>query len=272
VNVQQKIPLTLDRENVPPAYLRQVRAAVLDAMHERMAPDDFASPWVTEATTDPSVSKDAISAMLDARYGKQRVVADPSDPEANHRAVAAGYGVIPGRALPKATWEAVRFHGLALPAGQVTPGHHEHFSPDGVPLREIEEEDYTTGMQKVVLWYEALGMVLLGKEITVIVVSDCNHKGAASYGSSRLILNKLRLGSSFFEAGVNEKVIALGLHELAHDRVDNHLSDEFHEECCRLGARLAVAVMQQRIGFNRVGTETAADRAWGREHLTGRKS
>ena len=39
-----------------------------------------------------------------------------------------------------------------------------------------------------------------------------------------------------------EKVIKLRLHEASHHRFSDHLSSDFHEECCRLGAKLALAV------------------------------
>lgn len=54
-----------------------------------------------------------------------------------------------------------------------------------------------------------------------------------------MILNKLRLSGAFFERGITDEVVALAIHEFTHDRIANHLSDDFHEECCRLGAKLA---------------------------------
>ena len=39
-DIGQKVPLTLDRENVPPGFLRQVRVAVFNRMHDRLEVDD----------------------------------------------------------------------------------------------------------------------------------------------------------------------------------------------------------------------------------------
>ena len=39
VSVDQKVPLSFDREQVSPAYLRDVRAAVLNAVHDRLSMD-----------------------------------------------------------------------------------------------------------------------------------------------------------------------------------------------------------------------------------------
>jgi len=35
-DIGQKVPLTLDRENVPPGFLRQVRVAVFNRMHAQL--------------------------------------------------------------------------------------------------------------------------------------------------------------------------------------------------------------------------------------------
>ena len=35
------------------------------------------------------------------------------------------------------------------------------------------------------------------------------------------------------------------IHEFGHHRADNHYSDEFHEACCELGAKLKQLAMEQ---------------------------
>ena len=44
VDVQQKVPLNMDRDNVTPAYLRAIRVAVLNATHDRITGEDAARP------------------------------------------------------------------------------------------------------------------------------------------------------------------------------------------------------------------------------------
>ena len=242
LDVQQKVPVNLDRENVPPGFLADLRAAALNAIHEALSKEDMASAWVTAAITSDDVKPETLSAVLDARYGAKRVVYDPSDVEANKRAVAAGYAVIPGGALPKEAWQMVRDHGLAQPAGQVTPGHHENFSPDGRPIIVIAAENWTDAMRLAVRGFEQLAEALLEKPIRIVMACDPGLKGVASFGNNTLILNKLRLKDAFFEhceGGLTEELIGVAIHEFAHDKVADHLSDEFHEECCRLGAKLA---------------------------------
>lgn len=265
LDVQQKVPLNMDRENVPPAFLASLRAEALNAIHEALSKEEMASAWVTAAITSDDMKPATLSAVLDARYGAKRVVYDPSDIESNKRAVAAGYAVIPGGALPKEAWQMVRQHGLAIPAGQVTPGHHENFSPDGRPMIVIAPENWTERMRLAVLGFEQLAEALLEKPIRIVMACDPGLKGAASYGNGTLILNKLRLGDRFFEAcndGLSDELVALALHEFAHDQVDDHLSDEFHAECCRLGAKMGRLAM---FGFRYKIAHKHWEEMWARE-------
>lgn len=54
----------------------------------------------------------------------------------------------------------------------------------------------------------------------------------------RMVLSALT--KAWFEEAPREvEATALLIHELAHDKVSDHLSHDYHEECCRLGAELA---------------------------------
>lgn len=248
--VGQKIPLSMERDSVTPSFLRHLRAIVLNHAHDKLTADDLSAAWVTEATTDRCVQSAAVSTMLDARFGKKRVSYDPSDLEANKRAIAAGYAVIAGRSLPKDTWEVVRTANLAVPAGQVTPGHVVHTSPDGYELMTVHPTDYSEGMCRLVAFYGRMATALLGCAIQIRIVSDMRLQYAATFGDRQLTLNKVRLRTKFFEDPIGEAQVALGIHEFAHHRVMDHLSDEFHDECCRLGAKLAIMVARNQLSFD----------------------
>lgn len=121
VNVLAKIPLNMDRDNVTPAFLRAVNAALLNNLHEHLTPEDAAAPWAQEAAGDARATPEAVKAVISKRFGDRAVIATPGDPLANAQAEAAGYTVIPGGALSGDTWANVRKHQLLTPAGQVFP-------------------------------------------------------------------------------------------------------------------------------------------------------
>lgn len=121
VNVLQKIPLNMDRDNVTPAFLRAVNAALLNNLHEHLTPEAAAAPWAQEAAGDSRATPEAVKAVIAKRFGDRAVVATPGDPMANAQAEAAGYTVIPGGALSGDVWANVRKHSLLTPASQAFP-------------------------------------------------------------------------------------------------------------------------------------------------------
>lgn len=121
VNVLQKIPLTFDRDNVQPSFLRAIQAALLNHVHQELTPEEAAKPWVQEAAGDARATPEAVKAMVVKRFGDRAVVANPGDPLANANAAASGYTVIPGGALSADAWANVRKHELILPSSKVFP-------------------------------------------------------------------------------------------------------------------------------------------------------
>ena len=121
INVLQKVPLNSDRDNVPPAFLRQLQVAVLNHMHDRLNEERVTEAWVDEASGDGGASKDAVAGVVRKRFGERAVSATPNDPTANARAEVNGYTVIPGGAMNRGLWSNARNHGLVIPASQVFP-------------------------------------------------------------------------------------------------------------------------------------------------------
>jgi len=242
VDVRQKLPLNLDRDNVPPTYLRVLRARVLDAAADLLDPAAAAERWVDDALEDGKIGEAAVRGVLDRRFSLKRVIYDPSDPEANKRAVAEGYTVIHGGHLSKrAFFEAVRRFEAALPAGRVLPTPKPYSTDPDVPARsELPEAEWTAGMRATAAYARELGRVLLDREIRVSIVDDpaCTTF-AATYGHGHLEFWLRRLGRAWFEQGPTPTVNALLIHEFGHDRGGgDHLSAAYHSALCELGAQM----------------------------------
>jgi hypothetical protein len=60
-----------------------------------------------------------------------------------------------------------------------------------------------------------------------------------------LDFNVFRLGYGWFEQGITEEVDRLLLHEAAHHFSGDHLSEEYHEGICLLGARLKKLALEK---------------------------
>lgn len=251
VNVLQKVPLNSDRDNVTPAYLRELRTLVVNSMHRDLTPEDASAGFARDAM-EGDISKEAAAQIMSLRFGEKRVVADPSDPEGTKMAVAQGYTVIPPRSLSKEEWSNVRKHELALPAGKVTPSP-KPYGPDNEALQYLDREKWTAGMNRIVEYAADLAKELLGAPILIRIASKVTWPYAATYGPGNLTFNLGRLGHAWFNMGPNEQVDELLIHEFAHHYSSDHLSEEYHDALCRLGARLATLTLSKPELFKKHG-------------------
>lgn len=238
-NVLQKVPLNSDRDNVTPAYLREIRTLVLNEMYKEVRQEEATAPWVRDAAEDEDVSKEAMEHVITERFGEKRVIFDPSDQEGTKMAVSQGYTVMPPGALSKQEWSNVKRYEVALPAGQVTPSP-KPYSGEGNEQKVVPPEKWTAGMKKVADYATDVAYMLLGqKVIRIKIVNDITWPYAATFGpSGELTMNVGRLGHAWFDRPYWSHIDELLIHELSHDKVSDHLSSAFHDECCRLGAAL----------------------------------
>ncbi len=237
IDVAQKVPLNFDRDNLPPAYLRNLRVLVLNNLHDRLTKEDANTTWVRDAGSDSDATDEAMKKIVDLRFGEKRVIFDPSDPEANALAVTKGYTVIHGSMLNGDEWDNVKRAGAALPAGQVTPSP-KPFHPDGEPLKVLDPEKYTDGIRRVVQFTRDVAREILGvRSLAVTIANDVGWGFGAAYSPGHLTLNLGRLGHRWFDEWP-EDVERLLVHEFAHHSVSNHLSEEYHDTLCKLGAKL----------------------------------
>jgi hypothetical protein len=84
----------------------------------------------------------------------------------------------------------------------------------------------------------------MGVPLVVSVVHTTNNF-AACYGAGRLDFNLLRLGHRWFEQGPGEDVDRLLIHEFGHQFSSDHLSEDYHEALCRLGARMKQLALEK---------------------------
>lgn len=239
IDVGQKVPLNMDRDNVTPAYLRHLRTLVLNEMHAKLTDEEATGTWVKEAIADPRVDPKAVIGVVHKLYGEDAVVFDPSDPEANRIAVAQGRTVIPPRAFSREAWANIRATEVVLPAGRVTPSAKVLTSPDGVP--PVPEAEWSEGMRRVAAYTRRFSRAVLGFEVTVhyttVGAMDNGGHAEAFYGGRTLTFNLRRLGRRFFDNPGNLRLDALIIHELGHEIASNHLSEDYYHALCDLGAK-----------------------------------
>jgi hypothetical protein len=257
IDVQQKVPLARDRDSVTPGYLRQLRVAVLNNCHDELDEEESTQAWVTEAIADEDVEQDAFKSVFENRFGEDAVVYDPSDKEANDRALADGRKIIYGGSIPKGAHDNVKRFGEVPTAGAVFPTSKAVFGPGG---NNVDVK--MTPTQKALCSYtEWLGQKLMGLSLDVRVVNS-KQGFAACYGDQELLYNLRSLGKAWFRSWQKHfvRVHELIIHEFAHEYEESHLSDDYHKACCKLGAKLAKLMLEDPDEVHkRMGLEATAD-------------
>ena len=158
-------------------------------------------------------------------------------------AVSQRYTVVHGSMMSAGAWKNAKSAGAIQPAGQVTPGPNTwtgEGNPNATAFTDwIPESKWTDGMRQIAGFARRMAETVLSRAITVKFCATAHHLGGASYGpSGELVFNKLRLGARWFEQGVTEDVVRLLIHEFGHEDSPDHLSAQYHEALCRIGARM----------------------------------
>lgn len=258
-NVKQKVPLNVDRDNVTPAFLRDLRVLVFNQMHEQISSDDTTATWVNVATDDENCSDDAAESFRVKRYGEKSVAFDPTNPEANAEAVAHGYTLIPTRGLSSGQRKNLYDAGTLLTSSKAFPlagkGAYSD-DPNAPPVEVLDRSEWSDSMVRLHEYTIGVAQRLLGKPVRVRFVRCKNFVGkpwiacfGRGHAASHFDYNVHRMGKEWFAEGATEKVDDLILHELAHEFESNHLCEEYYEACTKLGARLKAAVLNDPDWF-----------------------
>lgn len=250
VDIQQKVPLNMDRDNVTPAYLKAVRTLVFNNTYDLLREEDVNRTWAREAISDKKCKDEAVTRSLDLRFGKNRVIYDPSDPEANKKAVSEGYTVIHGSQFSKDEWKNIKRTGTTLPAGQVTPAKPQGF----VKATRVEP---TAQMKRVIGFSKTMAKKLMGVNLKVTILKAKTTTGADYENSGKgayLRYNLTTLGGSFFDDFPDnlKDVVMLLIHEFGHEYSGDHLSSEYYRALTELGAKATILALEEPEVFSDV--------------------
>tara|TARA_R100001460_G_scaffold2771_5_gene8742 strand:+ start:788 stop:2200 length:1413 start_codon:yes stop_codon:yes gene_type:complete len=237
INVDQKIPLNKDRDNVSPSYLKKLKTYVLNHTSSELTEEQSKSSWVTEALEDADV--DAVKDVVESRYGEDAVVFDMSDTEANKKAFADDVNVITGGSFNSKVWDNIKrareeHQDFARPSGSVG----KYASPT-LTGGATEISEYTDGMKEVIDYAKELHLYLFNSSCSV---SIHNGNGAlATYGRGNLQFSYKMLGKKWFDLANNkQKILELIIHEFGHWYSGDHLSERYYDGLCEIGAKLVI--------------------------------
>jgi hypothetical protein len=209
-------------------------------MAARMTEEQSRASWVTRSL-DFMEDREAVRQIVKRRFGNKVVSYDPSAPESNKLALDAGYTVIRGGELSRFAWQTLRDAEAVQPAGRVFERGYIEASADGEP--PIPRESWTEPMEQLARYVGQFAEHTCSRGAQVafydhplldLKTAACGHGQILFNLASRRVQDFL----SVLPYGNLEDLDALLIHECAHFAVGDHLTHEYHQECCRIGARL----------------------------------
>ena len=95
-------------------------------------------------------------------------------------------------------------------------------------------------MKAVAAYVQRIAPKLIGAPVFVEIANDVTWPFRAAYGKGVLILNAGRLGHGWFSEKLDNivEINQLIIHELGHHYSGDHLSSDYHDGLCVLGAKL----------------------------------
>ena len=240
VDVQQKVPLSPDREAVTPQYLAQVYAAVFSAISPQATTEQAAQTWARTAVEHPHVTAAAAKDWVSAVYGEKVVVANPRDPNSIDEAISRGYKVVYGAELPKGIWANIKKAEEELHT-TVMPSSTELFGAQKLVTAKPVVPD--EAMRAVADLATRIARRCMRVDITVSFI-ESTATIAADYGDRVLRFNVKRLGRTWFTDRVSATIIDLLIHELAHEE-GGHTEHSYHEAATKLAGELVLIALTE---------------------------
>lgn len=233
VDIQQKVPMSIDRNKVSQSYLQKVFTLVLNETCDEVLPENTSDSWVREGMSNKEVSEEAVRSVVKSRYGNKVVVAAPSDRRSIDEALSRGYKVVYGSELSRPEWENVRKAGAIFSSSALFPSD---FADDA------EEVKKNYHMTRVEWLTKKIAKRCLGIDVTVQFLRWTGV--AAQYGHKTLCFNVKKLGRQFFAVPVSAKVIDIILHELAHEK-GLHTEMSYHNCLTKMAGELVMIALEE---------------------------
>lgn len=241
MNVQQKVPLSVDRDTVPPSFLSVLYAEVLNNTFTELKSEESSSIWIREGSANTRINPEAIKTVINRRYGDKVVVANPTDKNSIDEAISHGFKVVYGSELSKEEWDNVK-------KTSIMPSSTELFGSNITTAETIEPSPQ---MLKFADLSKRIAKRFLGIDITV---RFAKWDGVtAQYGNRTLTLNVQKLNNGFFtDTIVTARQLNLIIHELGHED-GNHTEHSYHELITKLAGELIIKALEDREFF--IGVE-----------------
>ena len=242
VDIGQKVPLNIERDNVTPSYMRDVFAAVLAEKVNELSEEEASAAWVTTAMESPKASKETLQGVVDKRFGAGAVRRDYTDKGSNREAQSQDRKVVERAAFPKAVWENMNNKDILPKAGKVCPTDFTEL----IPIETFPAEQWTSEMKAYADLLTKMAPLLINHTVTVEYIKDdrAEFRGCTRWRKGAFLME---INLQYHNVADWQGNLYLMLHEFAHHKVqsNDHLWKVFYYTVNVLGAKLVKLSLQQ---------------------------
>lgn len=229
INVQQRIPLGVDRETVKPIFMKELFAEVLKRTKEELPEESSGASWVRMGMTMiDRMDKETVDLIIKKRYGEKALVSNPSDPISIDDAISNDYNVVRGNEMNREEWETVRRFGSL----QSTSDVFKHATTDTPTITELTPDMMTFKDLTI-----QLGKEYMGIDVSVSFFRD-GQMVAGQYDREMKHVS-FNLAKVDVRRPFAVESVALIFHELAHEK-GQHTEEGYHEALSLMCAKLWV--------------------------------
>ena len=249
IDVQQKIPLSTDRDKVDAKYLKNIYGEVLNQTHQEIKQEQSSNLWVREATTSERASIEAKRDVIVKRFGEKAAISNPFDPIANDDALAGGYNIVHGSEMSKEEWDAIKSAGLMQSTTAI-------FGRGKAPFTIVQPNE---AQRKIETFIKKIALEMLAiKKLNVQWIRSPEASTSMDFGNTmfndgkQLRINLSRCPKIWWDISkgyVCEGLLDIIIHELGHS-AGHHTEASYHECITELGSRLTIKAIEKPEWFN----------------------
>lgn len=267
VDVQQKIPLNTERNNVSPKYMHRIYVSVYNQMHASVATqDEGSSEWVTNALDDRNerITKEAATTFVKTCFGDAAVLENPKCKESNTEATSQGHKVVLTGALSAGARANLKRLNAIQKSSEVCPTGFEYFEP----RITVDPSDYTKNQARFAKLIQDVSPLLIGRRANVLVIDDTrkDFRGCSRWHNKRGKIPKGYEGIYTFEINLAYHDVDnwhdnyhLLIHEMAHHRLgsEDHLLHIFYKSVAHISAGLVRLAIKSPKLFKDTGEKSS---------------
>ena len=244
IDVQQKVPLSNDRNNVDAKYLKLIYGEVLKYIIDDIVPEQSSQLWVRNGFASDRASTETRKDIIEKRFGEKSLIANPLDKRSMDEAISNGYNVVYGAEMSKEEWGFIREEGLLESTSS-------KFKTGVAHGKKVEP---TQSMQNIALFCKKIAIEFLKINLTVSFFESPGASTKADYESesSHLRFNISHFNKSDWEpenGRVKQQMLDLIYHELGHS-AGWHYEHSYHECITALASKVTIKALTNPGWFN----------------------